>query len=422
MTEEVRGRFKRWLWRPPRPHGEVTANRTVSFLELFYDLVYVAVIAQAAHHLAEHVTVRGVAEFAVVFAMIWIAWVNGSLFVELHGRDDGRTRTLVFVQMAILVLLAVFTADAAGSTGPAFALVYSAFLIVMTSQWEAVRSQDRRQERPQYLLVTGRYQASIVVSIAVILGSAMLPDEPRLIVWAGYAVGWIVAIVLAGRASVGLSPGVTPTESLVERFGLFTIIVLGEVIFGVVDGLTAAMHDATTIATGILGLMIGFGFWWIYFDVVGRRLPRTDGRSIANWLLSHLPVTLSIAAAGAGMADLIAHAHDPRTAESTSWLVSGSVALGLLALIVIERALVDAERLSGVYRPLSMAMAGGAVAALVVGWSRPTPWLLAALLVAILSILWFFAVFRFLGVGAWGESSGALDRDAGGPVNPAGGS
>ena len=59
MTSETRGRFKRWFWRPPRPHGETIADRQVSNLELFYDLVYVAVIGQAAHHLAEHVTVRG---------------------------------------------------------------------------------------------------------------------------------------------------------------------------------------------------------------------------------------------------------------------------------------------------------------------------------------------------------------------------
>src|SRR6187431_3274339 len=128
MTDETRRRFKRWLWTPPRPHGGVRPERTVSFLELFYDLVYVAVIAQAAHHLADHVTERGVVEFAVVFSLIWVAWVNGSLFVELHGRDDGRTRNLVFIQMAILALLAVFTADAAGESGAAFAIVYAAFM------------------------------------------------------------------------------------------------------------------------------------------------------------------------------------------------------------------------------------------------------------------------------------------------------
>ena len=92
-------------------------DRQISVLELFYDLGYVAVLGQAAHHLAEHVSARGLASFAVVFALIWIAWINGSLYLELHGREDGRTRSLVFVQMGILVLLAVFTADATDGGG-----------------------------------------------------------------------------------------------------------------------------------------------------------------------------------------------------------------------------------------------------------------------------------------------------------------
>jgi low temperature requirement protein LtrA len=58
----------------------------------------------------------GLSEFAVVFALIWIAWINGSLYLELHGREDGPTRSIVFVQMGIVVLLAVFTADAPGSS------------------------------------------------------------------------------------------------------------------------------------------------------------------------------------------------------------------------------------------------------------------------------------------------------------------
>src|SRR4029450_12337215 len=78
MTSETHGRFKRWFWRPPRAHGEVIADRQVSVLELFYDLVYVAVLGQAAHQLAEHVSVRGLAEFAVVFALILIAWITGA--------------------------------------------------------------------------------------------------------------------------------------------------------------------------------------------------------------------------------------------------------------------------------------------------------------------------------------------------------
>ena len=399
----TRGRLAQWLWRPPRPHGETITGRTVSFLELFYDLVYVAVIGQAAHHLAENVSVRGTAEFGVVFALIWIAWVNGTLYLELHGREDGRTRNIVFVQMAVLVLLAVYAADAADGSGRPFALVYAMFLTVLTWLWYSVRRQDR-WDHPEFLAVAGRYVTGMGVAVVVILVSAFLPAQPRLVVWACSATAWVLGMMVAGRSEPArLYQAVPPTESLVERFGLFTIIVLGEVVFGVVGGLSAHDRDTKTITTGMIALGIGFGFWWIYFDLVGRRPPRPNGVAMMGWLLSHLPITLSITAAGAAMVSMIGHAHDASTPASTAWLLSGTVALGLIAVILTARSLADAERLEVVYRPLSLAMAGGAGAALVVGWARPTPWLFAMLLAAILTVLWFFAATRFLRADAWGE-------------------
>jgi hypothetical protein len=88
---------------------------------------------------------------------------------------------------------------------------------------------------------------------------------------------------------------------------------------------------------------------------------------------------------------------------ATSWLLAGAVATGLAALVLTEQALVDAERLSLVFSSLRLAWSGGAAAALLVGWLRPAPWLLALLLVAILSAIWFFAVSCFLRADAWGE-------------------
>jgi hypothetical protein len=126
-------------------------------------------------------------------------------------------------------------------------------------------------------------------------------------------------------------------------------------------------------------------------------------------VLSHFPIALSIAAAGAAIVSLIGHAHDARAPAETAWLLAGAVALGLLALIVTAQSLVDAERLLSVYRPLSMVLAIGAVAAMVVGWVRPAPWLLALLLLAVLSVLWAFAVLRFLRADAWGEATAAVE-------------
>ncbi len=74
-----------------------------------------------------------------MFGLVWLAWLNGTLHYELHGREDGRTRTFVFLQMAILALLAVFTPDAAGQGGAAFAAAYAASLLVLTWLWYSVR-------------------------------------------------------------------------------------------------------------------------------------------------------------------------------------------------------------------------------------------------------------------------------------------
>ena len=70
--ERVRTGFRAWFLTPPRRHGEIVYTREVSFLELFYDLVYVVLIAQVSHHLATHVGWRGVWEFVVVFGLIWL--------------------------------------------------------------------------------------------------------------------------------------------------------------------------------------------------------------------------------------------------------------------------------------------------------------------------------------------------------------
>ena len=66
-------RLRRSLWQPPRPHGEQPRERVVSPLELFYDLAVVVLVAQAAHHLAGHLTWAGLGEFAAVFTLVWIA-------------------------------------------------------------------------------------------------------------------------------------------------------------------------------------------------------------------------------------------------------------------------------------------------------------------------------------------------------------
>ncbi|MFN8630956.1 MAG: low temperature requirement protein A [Chloroflexota bacterium] len=405
MTEPSALRqFRGWFWRPPRAHGEIEAERRVSFLELFSDLVYVVVIAQAAKALASSVTVRGYLEFLVVFGLVWVAWANGTLYYELHGREDGRTRSYVFVQMAILALLAVFTGSAAGATSQGFGLVFIGFLALMTWLWYTVR----RQDRPEYMAVTARYLIAMVVSIIVIAGSLALPADARLVVWGLFSVAWLLLMLLIARMGRrGTAAGIVPTDSMVERFDLLVIIVLGEVVTGVVNGLAGPEHDAMTLGTGFVALLVGFGLWWIYFDIGGRRLPRPDGLTTTVWMELHLAIAIAIVGAGAAIAGLIEHAHDPATPAASAWLLAGSVALLLLALAAMTRTLADYERHAAVYGPLALTMAAAAGLALVAGALAPSPWLMALLLTAVLAGVWLFAVVRLFKTGLWSAAGGA---------------
>lgn len=361
----------------------------MSFLELFYDLVYVVVIAQATHTLADDPTWQTGGQFVVIFSLIWIAWLNGTLYYDLHGREDGRTRVFVFVQMGLLTLLAVFAGHAADDTGSEFAIVYTLYLVVLAYLWWSVRRVDSEE----YDQITARYMAANAIAIAVMTVSIFLDDEARLAVWTGFVALWLITSILINLPSDVL---IDITDSTVERFGLFTIIVLGEVVVGVVEGLSEVETDFISITTGLLGLCVGFALWWTYFDFAGRRLPRHTSGSILQWMFGHLPTAMSIAVVGASMVSLIEHAHDASTPRATAWLLAGAVALGLVANVVIMASLEDFDRVRELYQPVVNMMLGAGVLTIAVGALAPAPWLLALSLVVILSAVWIFAVDRWL--------------------------
>ena len=392
--------FRRWFWKPPRAHGEVIADRRVSNLELLYDLVYVAVISQVAGALAEDVSIGGLSGFIIVFGLVWIGWVNGSLYLELHGHEDGRTRSYVFVQMGILALLAVFAKTATHESGAQFALTYAAFLGVIAWLFFTVKRVDTAESAR----VTGMYAMTLFLSAAAIAASAFVPEGMRESIWAGFALVWLGAVLLVGFRSRSFSLGVTPTHSLVERLNIFTIIVLGEVVIGVIDGLSHSVKDVPAIATGMLALLVGLGFWWIYFDIVGDRKPRPTGRALTVWLLSHLPLTGAIAASGAAMVTLIEHAADPVAPQGPAWLLAVGTALVLLAVIVATTVLAEYERMPGVRSSLSRRLVVAAATAIGVGVLQPSAWLLAVGLGAILLLVWLVAVSKFMRVSEWPPS------------------
>lgn len=406
--------FRRYFWQPPRAHGDVIEGREVSFLELFYDLVYVVVISQAARHLAAGVTWGSTGQFVVVFGLIWLAWVNGAVYHDLHGRAEGRTRSYVFLQMGQLTLLAVFTTGATGGDGTTFALVYSAYLFLLGWLWYSVRRQDDVAYRPR----TTPYIAGVLISAAVMAVSALMPPGVRLGAWAVVVIGWLVGLTaldwLRGATS---DTSANASESMIERFDLLTIIVLGEVVVGVVTGIADAHRTPIAVVTGILGLGIGFAYWWSYFDLVAARRIRAARGALSRWLVGHLAVTMTIAATGGVMVSMLEHTSGGHVPAPAPMVLSLSVAAGALALVLVASSLADWRDLSAAYRPVSAALGIAAVVALVIGWIAPPPWLQILLLTVVLGIVWLYGILTWFGVTHPDEAA-ARRTDAVSPATP----
>jgi len=384
------------FWMPPRRHGELLHDRRVSPMELFYDLVFVVVVARAAHGLAHHVTWHGVGVFAVVFCMVWIAWFNGSMYYELHGREDGRTRTFVFTDMTLLAILAVFTEEAGGEASREFAAVYAVLLLVMTGYWWGVQ----RRDEPQFRAQARRYIVVLFAGALLIGASVLVPGEARVWVWAVFAVAWMSLTMHSfTRERDPSTVAMVPTESMVERFDLFTILVLGEVVAGVVAGLSGAESSGAAIVAAVFGMILGFSMWWIYFDLVGRRVPPAKAWRFGSWMGIHLPVAGAIAAAGAGVVSLVEHADAGHTPHATAWLLAGAMSLFLLSVVGLSKVLaVSVVDVAG-YRAVALTLLLAAMAVLAVGALAPVAWLLVLLMVVIASVGWVIAAVRSVAFG-----------------------
>jgi len=388
--------LRRALWQPPRPHGEQPRERTVGPLELFYDLAVVVLVAQAAHRLAGHLTWGGIGEYAAVFTLVWIAWVNGSLHHELHGHEDARARSTFLLQILVLVAMGSSIPEAGGARGAAFAVAGGVLFAILAVLWLlAARGDEPQFRRPSWLFVAGTVTTAVLLA-----GTALLPAAGRVPAWgvldAAYLAGFTALMRWAAPAEL---TALMVSDALIERFGLLIIIVLGETLTGVVTGLAREPVSGLTLAVGLVAVVIGFGAWWTYFDFVGRRPPRAHPTASLSWVLAHLPLTAAIAAMGAAMVSLITHAHSGRTPAATAWVLCGGAAVVLVSTMLVAAALKSWQDDRGLYQPLARASAASAVACLAAAALRPAPLILGLVIVALLSIPWTLAVARKLAPG-----------------------
>ena len=347
MLERIR--FRRW-WQPPRPAKNQPEERRITFLELFYDLVYVVIIAELSHSLAGHINMTGIGTFVFLFIIVWWAWLNGAMYHNLHGNNDIRTRVFTFLQMLTVAVMAIFAHNALGEGSTGFALAYAAFHLILTWLWWRTGVYDSHH-RP----LSRPYSTTFLITSGLFILSIFIPAPGRFVLWVlALLTDLALLLLLLTRRNAAIQEQMRRFElissSLVERFGLFTIIVLGEVIVGVVSGVAEHPHlNWLAGGTVLLGMLIAIGLWWIYFDFVSGRPPIPRTRERLWWIYLHLPVTMGIAAVGASILNVVEHAGEALPGEVRLLLV-GAIAIALISIALILKNLNLPESLRRVYR------------------------------------------------------------------------
>ena len=322
-------------WRPPRLRGsEVEGERRhATWLELFYDLVFVVAVAALADALHHDLTLAGFLTYAALFVPVWWCWIGPTFYATRFDTDDLEHRVVTFLQMGAVGALAINVRDGLGDTSTGFAIAYVISRALLILQYTRA-GRHVPTARP----LTDRYAVGFGIAAIVWLASVVVPPPFRFGLWGAGLILDFLTPLGAGRLHARIPPDLF---HLPERFGLFTIIVLGESVVATVAGLSNQRWDVVSILTALLGLGLAFSLWWIYFDHVDdAAIPTVQAtRRVGTyqiWLYTHLPLMIGLAAAGVGVEVAVSSPPLEPLEVPARLLLAGSVALCLVCLGVIH--------------------------------------------------------------------------------------
>jgi low temperature requirement protein LtrA len=307
-------------------------DRASSPLELLFDLTFVVAISQAVAQLALHIEEGDVAvalaPFALTFFGIWWAWMNFTWFSSGYDNDDALYRVTTMVQMmGVLVLASGVPAAFEENNYWALTIGYFVMRVGLIAQWIRAAASD-----PQH---RGN-------SVRTIIGYSVLQAAwfARLFLtypWSVLAVVLLVAFELlvplwAARAA---DPGWNPRH-IAERFGLFTIILLGESVLAAMTGFQRSVTEnglslqLTTVA--LSAVVILFALWWLYYlQPAAQGLAQRREVSYL-WAYGHFFVFITLAGLGAGLEVVVAAS--PEHSDIAPWVVASLVTLPVAGFLL----------------------------------------------------------------------------------------
>jgi low temperature requirement protein LtrA len=319
------------------PRDPTQPHRAASSLELFFDLVFVVAVSAASaqlHHALSHGDfVHGITSYAMLFFAIWWAWMNFTWFATSFDTDDWLYRLTTIIQMGGVLVLAAGVPQAFEGNFTLPVIGYIVMRVAMITQW--LRA-SRAAEGPLRTAAV-RYAVGIATVQVLWIAFLLIPSGPlQLIAFVVFALIEIGVPVFAEyRHQTPWHP-----HHITERYGLFTLIVLGEsllasanAIIKAIDELDDAESLAPLIAISALTLIVTASLWWIYFWPPHHRAITSFRRSL-RYGYSHYFVFAAAAAFSAGIEvqlDMLTHeSHISPTAASLT--VSIPIALFLLGI------------------------------------------------------------------------------------------
>lgn len=332
----------RWF-HPPELHTELHGHKRVSWLELLYDLIFVAGLIQVGGALSDGVAQGRASSTAVAFAghlaAMWLAWTGFTFFQNRFDVDDFIHRIAVFVQMfavggmavtAPMSMAAVGVGPSAASEPFAVATAVAHGLIAlgyMRAYWQVpVARRYARYWGGVFAIATGLW-----------MGSVLVPTPFRYAVWT-----LAVLVVLATPVSAS-SRDLTEAfpldlDHLSRRYAFLTIVVLGESFVSVLTAMSreAASVDASQVARAVVNLTITCALWWVYFDdVAGSKIKGGRGTWVV-WLYGHLPMGIAITSVGVAVKRSIALPLDVPAPPADAFLLAGTLAVALFSVAIID--------------------------------------------------------------------------------------
>jgi len=314
-----------------RPRDVREVHRAATPLELLFDLCFVVAVAAVSdrlhHAISEDHVGHGVIAYLIVFFGIWWAWMNFTWFASAYDCDDIVYRLTTFVQIAGGLILAAGVPRAFDEKDFTIIVIgYAVMRVGLVTQWLRVAAGDPAGRRTAQRFAVGVTSCMVGWAALVALpGSWFLPGFLVL------AAAELSVPIWAERAHE------TPwhPRHIAERYGLFTLIVLGETVLAasmaVKTGLDAGAGARTLLAVAGCGLVIVFGMWWLYFDQHAERFLRSN-REGFRWGYGHYLIFSSAAAVGAGIAVVVDR--DTHIGHASATTVAAAVAVPVAVFLV----------------------------------------------------------------------------------------